>query len=147
LGQLGGAASLIGDAAPLPADALVLQAVYPDIRHAIRNRIASRLSMPIGYALEPLLSFQSWPRFGVWPSRLSPLEALERNAGPVLIVGGKQDKSTPPLETQAMFAAIKGPKEIWFAPRGDHAAICDLSDPRYRAVVRAFLAKSMAHPV
>ena len=34
--SLGGAASLLGDTGPIPADALILQAVYPDIRRAIR---------------------------------------------------------------------------------------------------------------
>ena len=145
--SLGGAASLIGDAGPLPADALVLQAVYPDIRHAIRNRIASRLSKPVGYLLEPLLSFQSLPRFGVWPSRLSPLKAVASFHGPVLIVGGEQDRSTPPAESRAMFAAVTGARELWLAPIGDHAAICDLADPSYRARVRAFLEKYMARPV
>jgi alpha/beta superfamily hydrolase len=37
--SLGVAAALLGSAGPLPADALVLQAVYPDIRRAIRNRL------------------------------------------------------------------------------------------------------------
>jgi alpha-beta hydrolase superfamily lysophospholipase len=46
--SLGGAAALLGDRGPLPADALVLQAVYPDIRHAIRNRIADLSFAPAG---------------------------------------------------------------------------------------------------
>lgn len=55
--SLGGAASLIGKDGPVPADALILQAVYPDIRHAIRNRIATRLTRVPAYLLEPLLSY------------------------------------------------------------------------------------------
>jgi predicted alpha/beta hydrolase len=41
--SLGGAASLIGRDGPIAADAFILQAVYPDMRSAIRNRIASSL--------------------------------------------------------------------------------------------------------
>ncbi|HEU0134343.1 MAG TPA: alpha/beta fold hydrolase, partial [Allosphingosinicella sp.] len=67
--SLGGAAALLGPSGPLPADALVLQAVYPDIRRAIRNRIAARLTSAPAYLLEPLLSFQSRPRFGAWPAQ------------------------------------------------------------------------------
>lgn len=145
--SLGGAASLIGDAGPLPADALILQAVYPDIRHAIRNRIASRISAGLGYVLEPLLSFQAPLRFGVWPSRLSPLRALPQYRGPVLVIGGEQDESTLPMESREMFAVVKGERELWLVPHGDHAAICDLADLPYRARVRAFLEKAMAHPV
>lgn len=145
--SLGGAASLIGDAGPIPADALILQAVYPDLRHAIRNRIASRTSTSIGYLLEPLLSFQARLRFEVWPSRLSPLSALTQYSGPVLVIGGEQDRSTPPAETRAMFAAVKGYRELWLVPIGDHATICDLADSSYRARVRAFLEKTIARPV
>ena len=144
--SLGGAASLIGDAGPLPADALILQAVYPDIRHATRNRIAAFLSSGPAYLLEPLLSFQSFPRFGVQPSRLSPIEALPRYTGPVLIVGGMEDSSTPPAETRAMFAAARGTKQLWLVPAGGHAAISGLVDPAYRSHVKAFLERAMPLP-
>lgn len=143
--SLGGAASLVGDAGPIPADALILQAVYPDIRHAIRNRIASRTSVGIGYLFEPLLSFQAPLRFGAWPSRLSPLKALPRYRGPVLVIGGEQDRSTPPAETRAMFAAARGAKKLWLVPTGDHAAICDLVSPAYRDHVKEFLAQTIAN--
>lgn len=144
--SLGGAASLLGKDGPLHADALILQAVYPDIRHAIRNRIASRTSTGIGYLLEPFLSFQAPLRFGVWPSRLSPLDALRRYRSPVLVIGGKEDRSTPPDESRAMFAAAQGRKELWLVPTGDHAEICDLTDAAYRNHVRTFLAETVARP-
>jgi uncharacterized protein len=144
--SLGGAASLIGDAGPVQADALILQAVYPDIRHAIRNRIATRISIRIGYLLEPLLSFQAPLRFGVWPARLSPLKALPGYRGPVLIIGGEQDKSTPPTESRAMFAAGEGVHTLWLVPSGDHAAICDLADTSYRNHVREFLEQTIGRP-
>lgn len=144
--SLGGAASLLGDAGPIPADALVLQAVYPDIRHAIRNRITSRTSVGFGYLLEPFLSFQAPLRFGVWPSRLSPLDALPRYRGPVLVIGGEQDRSTPAVETRAMFAAAQGDKKLWLVPSGDHASICDLASPAYRNHLKAFLARVIGSP-
>lgn len=142
--SLGGAASLIGDAGPIPADALILQAVYPDIRHAIRSRIASRLSTPLAYLLEPLLSFQAPLRFGVWPSRLSPLRALPKYTGPVLIIGGEKDSATPPDETRSMLAAVKGHGELWLATTGDHEAVCDLADVVYRRKVQTFLQRTLA---
>lgn len=144
--SLGGAASLLGNAGPIPANALILQAVYPDIRHAIRNRIASRTSSSVGYLLEPFLSFQAPLRFGVWPSRLSPLKALPRYRGPVLIIGGEQDRSTLPAETRAMFAAVQGPRQLWLVPTGDHAAICDLASTAYRDRVRTFLEHTIGPP-
>lgn len=144
--SLGGAAALLGTSGPLPADALVLQAVYPDIRRAIRNRIADRLGGPPAYLLEPLLSLQSRPRFGVWPRRLSPLEALRRYPGPVFVIGGEQDRYTPPEETRALFAAAPGARGLWLVPGRGHAAIGELSDEEYRARLRRFLQSTIGPP-
>ncbi len=144
--SLGGAASLLGPSGPLPADALVLQAVYPDIRRAIRNRIAARLGTVPAYLLEPLLSFQSKPRFGAMPAELSPLEALSRYRGPVLVIGGGADSYTPPDETRTLFAAAPGPKTLWLAPGKGHAAIGQLNDEAYRHRLRRFLNSTLGPP-
>jgi pimeloyl-ACP methyl ester carboxylesterase len=144
--SMGGAAALLGPSGPLPADALVLQAVYPDIRLAIRNRIAHRLGAPPARLLEPLLSFQSLPRLGVWPSALSPRAAIRRFRGPVFVIGGGEDRSTPPAETRALFDAAPGPKRLWLVPGRGHAAMGDLADPPYRTRLRAFLEATIGRP-
>lgn len=141
--SLGGAACLLGDTGPIPADALILQGLYSDIRHAIRNRIARYTSCSIAYFLEPLLSFQAPLRFGVWPSHLSPVKALSRYHGPVLIIGGEQDKSTLAVETRAIYAAARGNKKLMLFPTGDHTAICRLTSTVYRDGVKAFLAQTI----
>jgi pimeloyl-ACP methyl ester carboxylesterase len=140
--SLGGAASLLGRAGPLPADALILQAVYPNIRQAIRNRIATRLTKAPAWLLEPLLSYQAPLRFGVWPGALAPIAALPRFKGPVLVIG----RFTPAAESRAMYAAAGGSKALWLIPEGDHAAICDAGGEAYRAHFRAFLERWIGTP-
>ena len=106
LGQsLGGAAALLGEDGPVKADAFVLSVVYPDIRHAIRNRMKKQIGGPLAWLGEPLLSYQSYPRYGVWPDALSPLERMRDVHVPVFIIGGEKDAYTPPEETRAIFAA------------------------------------------
>ena len=144
--SLGGAAALLGETGPLPADALVLQAVYPDLRSAIRNRIAQRLGRPPAWLLEPLLSFQTLPRLGVWPERLSPLDAVRRYRGPLLVVGGGADRSTPPSETRALFEAAPGPKALLIVPGIGHGPVGDLRSDDYRRVLLAFLADTLGSP-
>jgi len=144
--SLGGASALIGDDGPLPADALVVEAVYPDIRHAIRNRVAAFTTAAPAALLEPLLSVQAKPRFGVWPGRLSPLDAARRYAGPALVVGGGADRYTPPDETRALYAAFPGPKRLWFMAGRAHAGVGDISDPKYRATLLAFLDATIGPP-
>lgn len=144
--SLGGAAGLLGDRGPLPAEAMVLQAVYPDIRRAIRNRIAARLGLPAATLLEPLLSFQSLPRFGVPPSRLSPLRALRRYRGPVLVIGGLDDRYTPAAETKALYGQASPRSELWLVPGIGHAGIGDLADEAYRLRLKLFLERTIGSP-
>jgi pimeloyl-ACP methyl ester carboxylesterase len=144
--SLGGAAALLGDGGPLPADALVLQAVYSDIRHAIRGRIAAIATAGPAWLLEPLLSFQSKPRLGVWPGRLSPRAALRRYRGPVLVVGGGADHYTPPEETKALFDAAPGRKSLFIAAGAGHAETSGLTDADYRQALLAFLRQTLPPP-
>lgn len=144
--SMGGAAALLGPAGPLPADALVLQAVYPEIRQAIRNRIAAWVGRPPSLLLEPLLSYQSLPRLGVWPSELAPRAAIRRYRGPVFVIGGTDDRSTLPDETRALYDAAPGPKRLWLVSGRDHAAMEDLADPPYRNRLRAFLEATIGRP-
>jgi dipeptidyl aminopeptidase/acylaminoacyl peptidase len=144
--SMGGAAALLGDDGPLPADALVLQAVYPDIRHAIRNRMASMLSRVPAIAIEPLLSYQSRLRFGVWPSRLSPIDALARYPGPVLVIGGASDPFTPPDETRRMYDAVRGARTLWLVPGESHEGISDLRSAEYRERVLSFFEQTIGAP-
>lgn len=144
--SLGGASSLLGDEGPLSADALILQAVYPDIRRAIRNRLAAMLPAVAAYALEPLLSFQSLLRFGFWPDRLSPLAAIRRYPGPVLVIGGEADSFTPPSETRLIFDAAPGPKSLWLVSGAGHMEASSLGDGEYRRRLLQFLHRWIGLP-
>jgi uncharacterized protein len=137
--SLGGAAALLGDDGPLPADAMILQAVYPDIRAAIRNRLSAILGTILGTVGEPFLSYQSLFRQGEWPARLSPIRAAAKLRSPTLVIGGGEDQYTPPVETRAMFDAIKAPKEVWVVPGLSHAGISGEQNAPYRARVEGFL--------
>jgi uncharacterized protein len=141
--SLGGAAALLGDDGPLPADAMVLQAVYPDIRAAIRNRLSAILGTILGTVGEPFLSYQSLFRQGEWPARLSPIRAAAKLRSPTLVIGGGEDQYTPPVETRAMFDAIKAPKEVWIVPGLSHAGISSEQNAPYRARVEAFLLRHL----
>ena len=144
--SLGGGAALLGPSGPLPADAMVLQAVYPDIRRAIRNRIAIRLTAAPAYLLEPLPSVQSMPRCSVLPIDVSPLEAVRCYRGPLFVIGGQEDRYTPPDETRAIFAAAPGAKRLWIVPGRDHAAIGELRDDAYRGRIGRFLEETIGQP-
>lgn len=144
--SLGGAAALLGDQGPVAADALVLQAVYPDIRRAVRNRIAAQAGSVPAWLLEPLLSLQALPRFGAWPSRIAPLAGVRRYRGPVFVIGGGADRYTPPAETREMFQAAPGPRALWIVDGLDHRAVSGLASDLYRARLLAFLRRAIGPP-
>lgn len=87
--SLGGAATLLGPA-PLAADALVLESVYPTIEEAV----ADRLEAKIGYFardIAPLLYLQIPLRINVPLENLKPIEAIKKVSVPVFIIGGALD--------------------------------------------------------
>ncbi|MDO7841612.1 alpha/beta hydrolase [Sphingomonas immobilis] len=138
--SLGGAAALLGPRGPLPVDALVLEGVYPDIRHAIYNRVASVGGKGMAAVIEPLLSVQALPRYGVWPSAISPVTAARQVRVPVLVVGGGADVFTPPAETRALFDALHRNGELTFLPGASHGMIVAANDTDpLRARIGAFL--------
>lgn len=144
--SLGGAAALLGDDGPLPVQAMVLQAVYPDLRDAIFNRIAQRTGRFLAALGEPLLSYQAWLRYGVPPGRLAPIAAIRLYRGPVLIIGGGADFNTPPAETRALYNAAPGPKALWLVEGLDHAGASSVWTEEYRRRVRAFFARILGEP-
>jgi pimeloyl-ACP methyl ester carboxylesterase len=145
--SLGAAAALLGEGAPLGVDAMVLHAVYPDIRTAIRNRIA-RFSFPAFASLaEPFLSYQSHLRYGVRPERIAPIEGIRRYKGEVLVIGGSEDRSTTAAETRALFnAAAARSKQLWLIPGADHAAATKLWNEEYRSRLLALLRRTLGDP-
>ncbi|MFC4256181.1 alpha/beta fold hydrolase [Altererythrobacter xixiisoli] len=141
--SLGGAASVLGDHGPVRADALALLAVYPDIRHAIHNRLAAQLN-PWGAGLmEPLLSFQTMPRYGAWPSDLSPVTAVKQVTAPVLVMGGEDDVSTPPEETRRLYEAVKDHAELRIIRGASHRYMGGLMNEDAKAELLAFLQREL----
>lgn len=146
--SLGGAAALIGEHGPVPADAFVLQAVYPDIRRAIHNRLSMRLGSILATVIEPLFSYQALLRQGVSPDALSPIHAVSAVRAPVLVIGGGEDGRTPPVETRAMFAAARHApaRSLWIIPGQDHDAVTTEESAAYRARISAFFTQILGAP-
>lgn len=144
--SLGGAAALLGEEGPLPVQAMVLHAVYPDLDTAIVNRLARVSGRPLAHLGAPLLTYQSWPRYGVAPGRIAPIEGLRRFRGGLLIVGGSADRDTTPADSRAMIAAAPGWKDLWMIEGADHLAVSIVWNDEYRARLRGFFAATLGEP-
>jgi pimeloyl-ACP methyl ester carboxylesterase len=142
--SLGGAAALLGDEGPLPAQSFVLVSVYSDIDNAIRNRVAAMAPEPIPTLLTPLLKYQAKPRFGVGPDRLRPIEALRKVSAPVLVVGGGADVFTPPDESRRMGAVAAA--DVLLLDGLNHRQATWTETPAYRARLRDFFTTALGKP-
>ena len=136
--SLGGVAALLATP-PLRVDALVLEAVYPTIEIATRNRMGNYLGA-FGTMLTPLLLGQLQLRLGVSPSQLRPIDHIAAVDCPVLIMSGERDRNTRPADTRTLFERARSPKQLWFVPKAGHVDLHRAMPQEYETRVLAFLA-------
>lgn len=136
--SLGGASALMADYA-VPPEALVVEAVFADAETAIGNRLEMRLGR-LGRLLTPLLAWQIQPALGIDPASLSPARAAESVNEPVFIIYGAEDRHALPFEAQAIYAALKGPKEIWEIAGARHVDLHRYAGMEYEKRVTQFIA-------
>jgi uncharacterized protein len=140
--SLGGAASLLGPG-PLPVDALVLEAVYPEIGSAIANRVRFFLgpgvgdlgAQPLSYLFQLLLG----PILGVQPANLRPIDRIGEVSVPLLVASGTRDKRTPLSEAKDLFARAREPKTFWAVEGAGHIDLEAYTPEEYRRQVLPFL--------
>lgn len=58
---------------------------------------------------------------------------------PILFIQSKQDRIIPFEATQKLFAGYSGPKTLWLAEKGDHAAIWNAAPALYERQLTLFL--------
>src|SRR2546430_2957835 len=116
--SLGGVAALLATP-PLKVDALVLEAVYPTIEIATRNRMQNYLGA-FGGMLTPLLLGQLQLRLGVSASQLRPIDHIADVHCPVFIMSGEKDRNTRTADTQILFERPRSRKQLWLVPKAGH---------------------------
>lgn len=132
--SLGGASALLGPD-PLRCDALVLEAVHPTLRSAVRTRV--------GPILAELLLVQIEPRMGLSVEQLDPIRSIGKIGAPVMVVGGDLDPWTPVTDTQELFAAAPEPKRLWTVKFAVHQDFAQFDPTGYRMNVVGFLRRHL----
>lgn len=134
--SMGGAAAIMSEPA-LEIDALIVESVYPDIKTAIGNRLASRL--PGGRLLTPLLSLQIKPRIGVSADELAPDQYAKNVDVPTLVLSGRKDRRTTVADTQRLMNALNGEKQLYFFDSAGHDDLERFDSKQYWGVVEPFI--------
>jgi fermentation-respiration switch protein FrsA (DUF1100 family) len=138
--SMGGAATLLGSG-PLPADAYVLESVYPTIRQAVANRLGAWLG-PIGglgrLFTSPVLKMIR-SKTGVSERELQPIARIGDLHAPLLLIAGTEDRYTPLAESESLFAHAPDPKSFWAVTGADHEDLHAFTPAAYENRVGAFL--------
>jgi fermentation-respiration switch protein FrsA (DUF1100 family) len=147
--SLGGAAALVGHA-PLPVDAIVLEAVYPDIGTAIDNRVRVILGRTLGGLVGPaaaqLFVLILPPILGIDPAALRPIDRIGEATAAVLVVSGTHDTRTTMAQSRAMFTRAREPKAFWAVDGAGHVDLQAFAPDDYRRHVLAFLFERLQRP-
>ena len=137
--SLGGAAVVLRTA-NTGFDAVILEAVFPDIHRALLNRLTDRFGI-IGYALEPAFLAQIILRLNESPGSLSPTNRIATIKAPVLVIGGEVDHLTKKNETRELFDHAKQPKQLWIVPKCGHDDFLAKMPREFEEIVGGFLGK------
>lgn len=140
--SMGGAAALLAQP-PLAVDAMIVESCYPTFSLAVADRMIVRFG-PLGKYAGPLLTWQMKPRLGISADDLRPIRAVAQTTVPKLILSGEADPNTTLPETQALFAAAAGPKELLTFPGAGHQDLQAYAPKIYEPKVLAFLTKYLA---
>jgi uncharacterized protein len=135
--SLGGAAAILASP-PLDVDAMVLESVYPSIEEAVSDRMTARVG-PWSSVLTPLLTVQLRARFGFGTGQLRPIDHVGALRVPKLFIAGTEERSTTIRESEGLFRAAAGPKELWEIRGARHQDLYAFAGEEYRRRVLAFL--------
>ena len=135
--SLGGAAILLSNIKQ-NLDFLILEAVYPEIETAIRNRLLMRLGK-LGATLTPLFSLQLRLRLGIDAVQLRPIAGLQSLQCPVFIIGGSEDRRTTAADSKRLFELAPDPKELWIVEGAQHQNFHTYAPDAYERRVLNFI--------
>jgi uncharacterized protein len=144
--SLGGAAALLGPH-PLAVDALVLEAVYPEIGAALDNRFRAVLGPLAGeisvQLAAPLLKIVMPSILGIRLDDLRPIDHVGAVTAPILIASGTKDTRTTLAEARALFDRANAPKQFWAVEGAGHVDLEAYAPEEYRRRVLAFLQSAL----
>jgi fermentation-respiration switch protein FrsA (DUF1100 family) len=122
--------------------AVVSDSAWSDVRHWLRPSLLGSLRPRSPFSTVSLQIAQ-W-RTGADLDSLRPVDAVRNLARPALFVHGTADEQVPVSDTEELFAAAAGPKQILRADGAAHGDTIASSSPEYRQVIVEFLERSLS---
>ena len=125
-------------------EAVVAEASFSSLREASYDYAGLRWSPLLGKTLFAPFSwtliYRGQKLTGFPLSEVSPEKAVAARAFPVLLICDANDMALPCRHTQGIYAAARGPKQIWVVPGAFHTAALGFQPAEFQRRVLDFFA-------
>jgi uncharacterized protein len=152
LGESMGAGIVLQSAAADPRiEAVVAEAPFANLREGTYDYAGLRKSPWLGKTLfAPFtwtLLYRDEKLAGFPVAEVSPQKAVAARAFPVLLICDEKDVALPCRHSEMIYAAARGPKQLWVVPGAFHTAAYGFFPEEFRRRVLSFFAEnsSRAH--
>ncbi|HKN75443.1 MAG TPA: CocE/NonD family hydrolase [Candidatus Acidoferrum sp.] len=145
LGESMGAGIALQSAAVDPQiEAVVAEASFATLREATYDYAGLRRSPLLGKTLFApfswMLLYRGEKLTGLPVAEVSPEKAVAIRAFPVLLICDEKDEALPCRHTQRIYAAARGPKQLWEVPGAFHTAALGFQPAEFQRRVLDFYA-------
>ena len=153
LGESMGAGIALQSAAADPRiEAVVAEAPFANLREASYDYAGLRKYPGLGKTLFApgtwTLLYRDEKLAGFPVAEVSPVKAVASRAFPVLLICDEKDDALPCRHAEMIYAAARGPKQLWVVPRAFHTAAYGFAPEEFRRRVLSFFAThGAANPV
>jgi uncharacterized protein len=151
LGESMGAGIALQSAAADPRiEAVVAEASFANLREAAYDYAGLRKYPWLGKTLFApgtwTLLYHDEKLAGFPVAEVSPVKSVAARDFPVLLICDEQDVALPCRHSEMIYAAARGPKQLWVVPRAFHTAALGFQPEEFRRRVLAFFAVASANP-
>jgi uncharacterized protein len=142
--SLGAGIALQSAAVEVRIEAVVAEASFASLREASYDYAGLRRSPLLGKTLFApfswMLLYHGEKLTGLPVAEVSPEKAVATRAFPVLLICDEKDEALPCRHTQRIYAAARGPKQLWEVPGAFHTAALGFQPVEFRRRVLEFFA-------
>jgi alpha-beta hydrolase superfamily lysophospholipase len=145
LGESMGAGIALQSAAGDPRiEAVVAEASFADLREGAYDYAGLRKFPWLGKTLFApgawALLYRAERLAGFPAAEVSPVKAVASRPFPVLLICDEMDVALPCRHSEMIYAAARGPKQLWVVPRAFHTAAYGFEPEEFRRRVLSFFA-------
>jgi uncharacterized protein len=151
LGESMGAAVALQSAAVEPRiEGVVAEGAFCNLHEVIYDYAGLRMSALLGKTLfrpaAMLAVHEAEHQVAFDFNKVSPEQSVAQRSFPILLISGLKDHNIPRRHAEAIFAAAKGPKELWLVPGAHHQKALQTAPEEFQRRVLKFFSSGYPAP-